>query len=144
LALRRPGDDIWLDGDAPLDAPAVTARLLACLNPAGSFVQPRLFNTPAMAAIKSGRGLCATRFINALTTDGLEIIAVIQRTLGREAIAGNFSGGMTANLICRVDAGSGRLGVAHGCSNGQRLVLTRYDHHPSTGEPFLGFQLPHW
>jgi hypothetical protein len=144
MALRRSGDGIWLDGDAPLDAPAVAARLLAYPNPAGILVQPRLFNDPAMATISSGRGLCATRFITALTTDGPEIVAVIHKMLGRDAIADNFSGGMTGNLICGVAPAGGGGGVELGRPPAQRFLLTRYDRHPSTGQPLRGFQLPHW
>ena len=111
---------------------------------AGLLVQPRLVNHRSMAAIGSGQGLCATRVITALTVDGPEIVAVIHKILGQFAIADNFKGGKTGNLICSVDAETGRLGVAFGRAHGQRFLLTQFEHCPVTGRPLRGFQLPEW
>lgn len=143
MALKRQGEG-WHDGTSAIDAGAAADGLLGSKEVTGLIVQPRLRNDPAMAPISSGEGLCATRIITALTTDGPEIVAVIHKMLGRDAIADNFSGGMTGNLICGVDPKTGRLGVAYGRTPGHRFLLTRFDRHPATGQALTGFELPHW
>lgn len=143
MALTRDGDR-WLTGSERLSEPELARRLLALGGPTGALVQRRYRNDPRMAGISCGIGLCATRVITALTVDGPEIVAVIHKLLRRNAIADNFAGGMTGNFVCGVDLPSGRLGVAYGRQGGNRLLLTQYAEHPSTGARIAGFQLPQW
>ena len=143
MALARDGDR-WHDGNAVLSASEVAARLLGYSDPTGVLVQPRVANHPDVAAASSGPGLCATRIITALTQDGPELVAAIHKILGRDALADNFVGGATGNLLCGVDNETGRLSEGYGRRPGDRLLLHAYSRHPTTGRALKGVQLPYW
>jgi hypothetical protein len=98
-----------------------------------------------MYPITANNGLSATRIITALTEDGPEILATVQKILGKPALTDNFAGGYSGHLLCPVDPDSGRLtGVAYGRNPGQRHLLTHFERHPGTGRSWAGFALPHW
>jgi Sugar-transfer associated ATP-grasp len=143
MRLVRHGE-AWHDGEARISPRDVAARLLAYDDPTGVLVQPRVTNDERMAFLSCGDGLCATRIITALTVDGPEIVAAIHKILGSNAIADNFAGGATGNLVCIVDVESGRLRETYGRRTGDRILLSRYSHHPATGQRLQGCRLPHW
>lgn len=139
---RREGG--WHDGSALQSPQQLAEILLLCADPSGVLVQPRVVNDPGFRPINADYGLAATRIITALTEDGPEILAVIQKILGGPALSDNFSRGFSGHLVAGVDARSGRLGAVYGRSLGHRYLVTKFDAHPGTGALFSGFQLPHW
>jgi hypothetical protein len=143
LVLTRDGAE-WLEGDRRSNARQVAETLLGYRDPKGVLVQPRYANDHRMAGISCGLGLCATRIVTAVTEDGPELVVAIHKMIGKDAIADNFSGGMTGNLVCGVDLDSGRLRTAYGRRGANRFLLTRYSEHPATGARIDGFELPHW
>jgi len=134
----------WHDGSALWSPQKLAEILLFSAEPTGVLVQPRIVNDPALRPINADFGLAATRIITALTEDGPEIVAVIQKILGRPALSDHFSSGFSGHLVGTVDLKSGCLGAVYGRSAGHRHLLTQFDSHPGTGAVFAGFELPHW
>jgi hypothetical protein len=139
---RREGG--WHDGDVQYTPERLAGILLSLRDPTGVLVQPRVANDPAFQSINASFGLAATRVITAMTEDGPQILAIIQKILGKPALSDNFSRGFSGHLIAGVDPASGRLGTAYGRQPGHRHLLTRFDAHPALGTDLAGFRLPQW
>jgi len=144
MAFSRHGKE-WSGPSQTLTSQQLADALLSHPDPTGVVVQQRFSNHPDMYPITANNGLSATRIITALTEDGPEILATVQKILGKPALTDNFAGGYSGHLLCPVDPDSGRLtGVAYGRNPGQRHLLTHFERHPGTGRSWAGFALPHW
>lgn len=102
-------------------------------------VQAPLVAHPALLPI-AGRALGTLRLMTYRAPDGN--IAIALPTLRITVGSGVVDHVRHGNLAAPVDPDSGRLGVARGYS--PRHVVREYSHHPDTGAPIIGREVPLW
>ncbi|MET0658299.1 MAG: sugar-transfer associated ATP-grasp domain-containing protein [Steroidobacteraceae bacterium] len=134
----------WKVGAETLSADALTSRLLAAAPPSGLLLQGRVRSHRALAPIGGTLGLGCVRINTALTVDGPELLFTFAKIMGSECLVDNFAGGKFGNMLARVDNDSGILAAVFGRERDQRYLMEPVSHHPVTGTPLLGFQLPLW
>ena len=140
---ERSGNE-WKVGAETLSTTALAARLLAAAPPSGLLLQGRVRSHGALAPIGGELGLGCVRINTALTTAGPELLFVFAKIMGSECLVDNFAGGKFGNMLARVDNESGRITAVFGRKRDQHYLMESVSHHPVTGTPLLGFQLPLW
>ncbi|MET0986535.1 MAG: sugar-transfer associated ATP-grasp domain-containing protein [Steroidobacteraceae bacterium] len=140
---ERSGTD-WKVGTETLSPDALATRLLAAAPPSGLLLQGRVRSHHALAPIGGELGLGCVRINTALTLDGPELLFTFAKIMGSECLVDNFAGGKFGNMLSRVDNESGRITAVFGRNRDQRYLMEAVSHHPVTGTPLLGFQLPLW
>lgn len=91
---------------------------------------------PTLSQLNPG-SVNTLRVVSLLQDDEVEIVAAILKTgLGDDNITDNLSlGGIGA----QVDVATGIV-----CTFGKDFHFHTYTHHPHSGAPILGLQIPHW
>jgi hypothetical protein len=104
------------------------------------FIQPRLVNHPGLAEINND-ALATVRVLSCLNEAGEpEVLgAVMRMAIGGNTVVDNFHAG---GIAAAVDLQSGRLGPASNIGKDARLGWLT--HHPTSGAPIEGRELPRW
>jgi len=90
---------------------------------------------PDMEALHPGT-LNTVRVFSFLLNGKLDIIAAALR-VGRDgAVVDNYSAG---GIVCSIDSATGRV-----IDRGEDMFGKRYESHPDSGVPLVGFQVPRW
>jgi hypothetical protein len=127
-----------------VDAAAVLGHCEARRKEGGFIVQPWLEPHPALRPLMPGRGLGTVRIITFLMGDQVQVpFAFVKIPVGT-IIYDAFNHGKTGNLLARVDAADGTLGIAWGPSPTHQRRLATYAAHPDTGAAIEGFRIPCW
>lgn len=110
----------------------------------GCVIQERVWNHPELERLSGSRYLQTVRLITLLDRDGAPHIlhGHFKIIVGANWVD-NYRYGQTGNFIARIAVTDGRLetGAAPDLQRGGVLPVT---HHPETGVPVTGFQLPDW
>ena len=134
----------WSIEREELSRAALAERMLAMAGPDGLLVQPRLQSHPALSSIGGEFGLCSVRINTALLRTGPTIFFHFLKLMGRPGLVDNFSGGKHGNLLAAIDRDTGCITAAYCRMPGQRYLLTEVTHHPATGMPVKGTEVPMW
>ncbi|MFA9478904.1 sugar-transfer associated ATP-grasp domain-containing protein [Phycisphaerales bacterium AB-hyl4] len=115
----------------------VWQTLAACSQQRPYLLQESLVNHPSLRVFGDG-ALCTARIVTACTKDGDCVYVVgVFRMPRTSLVADNFQQGGLATVV---DETSGRLSTAAG----KDASIGRFTHHPVTGAPIEGAQLPDW
>lgn len=132
-----PGIQSYTDGTLTLDRPGLDAWFAAQSRDHTVIVQPRVFNSPEIAAL-SGSALANCRIVTAQRADGTFFVLLAGFRMGTgDAIT---SDNPDVSFCAGVDLKSGRLHAGES----KRASLGSFARHPDTGAPIAGVVLPHW
>lgn len=107
-------------------------------------IQKRIVGHKALRELSDTRYLQTVRVVTYIDGRGsVKVIGARLRLIGGRAEADNFNFGLSGNLIASIDASSGCIKNAVTMRE-NLLGLICVSHHPSTGRPIIGFQVPCW
>lgn len=103
----------------------------------GYLLEERLFNHDAIRSFSPG-ALCTVRIYTVLGRDGkVHWLSTLLRMGGKiDAVVDNYHSG---GFYARIDEYLGRL-----MTKGKGIDGEMHEHHPLSGQRFVGFQLPNW
>jgi hypothetical protein len=106
-------------------------------------IQERLEGHESLARLSGTRNVQTVRMVTYVRRDGMPVVGGCQlKIIGADAIADNYEGGRTGNMVADIPAASGRLSSVHAATAEGASCLV--DRHPRTGMVFGGFIIPLW
>lgn len=107
----------------------------------GYLVQDALLGDPALAPLLGPRPSGLRVMVLFEPGKGPQIYRAVWKIPRRRNIVDNFESGTLGNLLGAVDLDSGRV---RRVVQGYGLAMREPSHHPDSGVPLSGIQLPHW
>jgi hypothetical protein len=105
----------------------------------GGYIFQRRVSPHAGVATVVGDRLATVRAITILTEEGPQLLRALWKVPACGNVADNFW--RSGNLLATLDLESGRVIRA---VRGTGLTLEEVTHHPDTGSPLVGFEVPNW
>jgi len=106
----------------------------------GMLFQKPLVAHPVIADLTGTQAISCVRFICFITSNGPLVHTAVWKITAGKNMMDNFSHGDYGNCLGAIDNASGKI-VRAISKMGPGGVI---EHHPSTGKPIVGFQLPDW
>jgi hypothetical protein len=123
------------------DQQTLVAKLCAESKSGRIVLQQKASNHPSMTGTLTSGGLATVRIVTCRTPSGsIDFLPPAIRMPIREAIVDNIAQG---GLAAPIDLATGKI-CGPAIQKDKAVGVSRFEKHPDTGVPLIGFELPYW
>lgn len=142
MLLRRAGD-VFVDQDGRSFSSESLLQRMKSSDYATWLVQERLYGAPGLSELSGTDNLQTARVVTFVDRSGrASVLFAWLRVIGGVEAFDNFNFGEAGNFVATLDTNTATVRYAL-TRQREGFGLEEIEHHPVTGRPFAGFELPH-